>query len=122
MPSQNKSAIVILEGDYRDSQMPNMTSSYNFLQPTNKMTAPQITFNKTVLNFDENINDIKLITPLQLLYLNTGESYPFADRLIEYLVGNAITSLDTLGDNIKRVKTTVVRQAGKDSGIIADYL
>ena len=66
MPSQNKSAIVILEGDYRDSQMPNMTSS------TNKMTAPQITFNKTVLNFDENINDIKLITPLQLLYLNTG--------------------------------------------------
>ena len=122
VPSQNKSAIVILEGDYRDSQMPNMTSSYNFLQPTNKMTAPQITFNKTVLNFDENINDIKLITPLQLLYLNTGESYPFADRLIEYLVGNAITSLDTLGDNIKRVKTTVVRQAGKDSGIIADYL
>ena len=109
VPSQNKSAIVILEGDYRDSQMPNMTSS-------------QITFNKTVLNFDENINDIKLITPLQLLYLNTGESYPFADRLIEYLVGNAITSLDTLGDNIKRVKTTVVRQAGKDSGIIADYL
>ena len=110
VPSQNKSAIVILEGDYRDSQMPNMTSS------------SQITFNKTVLNFDENINDIKLITPLQLLYLNTGESYPFADRLIEYLVGNAITSLDTLGDNIKRVKTTVVRQAGKDSGIIADYL
>ena len=109
VPSQNKSAIVILEGDYRDSQMPNMTSS-------------QITFNKTVLNFDENINDIKLITPLQLLYLNTGESYPFADRLIEYLVGNAITPLDTLGDNIKRVKTTVVRQAGKDSGIIADYL
>ena len=116
VPSQNKSAIVILEGDYRDSQMPNMTSS------TNKMTAPQITFNKTVLNFDENINDIKLITPLQLLYLNTGESYPFADRLIEYLVGNAITPLDTLGDNIKRVKTTVVRQAGEDSGIIADYL
>ena len=110
VPSQNKSAIVILEGDYRDSQMPNMTSS------------SQITFNKTVLNFDENINDIKLITPLQLLYLNTGESYPFADRLIEYLVGNAITPLDTLGDNIKRVKTTVVRQAGKDSGIIADYL
>ena len=110
VPSQNKSAIVILEGDYRDSQMPNMTSS------------SQITFNKTVLNFDENINDIKLITPLQLLYLNTGESYPFADRLIEYLVGNAITPLDTLGDNIKRVKTTVVRQAGEDSGIIADYL
>ena len=86
------------------------------------VSCKNICLNKTVLNFDENINDIKLITPLQLLYLNTGESYPFADRLIEYLVGNAITPLDTLGDNIKRVKTTVVRQAGKDSGIIADYL
>jgi len=105
VPASNKSAIVILEGDYRDCQMPNMTS-----------------FNKSVINFAENLEDLKLITPLQLLYVNTGESYPFADRLIEYLVGNAITPLDTLGDNIKRVKTTVVRQAGTKSGIIADSL
>ncbi len=134
VPSQNKSAIVILEGDYRDCQMPNMTSSYaddakiatseedSTNADTNKISIPQITFNKTILNFDADINDIKLITPLQLLYFNSGESYPFADRLIEYLVGNAITPLDTLGDNIKRVKTVVVRQAGKDSGITADYL
>ncbi len=199
VPASNKSAIVILEGDYRDCQMPNMTSSYNFLQNNPKtdeaaksldldleilmnninidaennnlsitksqradvsnvakingdnlniddaevfisgkdlselnalsedsdeeaLFEPQIIFNKSVINFAENLEDLKLITPLQLLYVNTGESYPFADRLIEYLVGNAITPLDTLGDNIKRVKTAVVRQAGAKSGIIADSL
>lgn len=202
VPASNKSSIVILEGDYRDCQMPNMVSSYNFLQnnpeikaaaktldlnvdifsneigvnsatntlsiykfegatanvakvvPANDANSiniknmefyisqkdidgvaaaraikgmdvrlpPQITFNRSIINFATATTDVRLVTPLQLLYVNSGESRPFADRLIEYLVGNAITPLDTLGDNIKRVKTTVVRQAGAKSGIVADSL
>jgi hypothetical protein len=49
----------------------------------------------------------KPISKLQLLAFNTGESYPFADRLIEYLVGSAITPLDEISDNIRRTQHVI---------------
>ena len=65
--------------------------------------------NHTQINFDgyldENLKH--LVTPLQLLAQNTGISYPFADRLIEYLVGNAVTPVDDISDNIKRAKKVI---------------
>lgn len=42
---------------------------------------------------------------IQLLYLNTEETYPFSNRFIEYITGNVITPLDTIEENIKIVKT-----------------
>ena len=67
--------------------------------------------NHSVLNFntaqdgiDLNSYTFKPISQLQLLAFNTGESYPFADRLVEYLGGSAITPLDEIPDNIKRVQ------------------
>jgi len=56
----------------------------------------------------ENVTNEKhfdLITPLQLLRMNTNEQHPFADRLIEYLLENSITNReDEITDNIKRVQ------------------
>ena len=61
------------------------------------------------VNFDGDLDESlkHLVTPLQLLSQNTGISYPFADRLIEYLVGNAVTSVDDIPDNIKRAKKVI---------------
>jgi len=67
--------------------------------------------NHTVINFEGNYEELltKLITPLQLLRTNTGESYPFADRLIEYLTENAITSMEEIYDNIERAKYVTIK-------------
>lgn len=53
------------------------------------------------------LNDVtgfRPISKLQLLEFNTGESFPFADRLLEYLCGSAITPMDEIPDNIKRAQ------------------
>ena len=75
------------------------------LIPINKIER-----NKTIINFEgtsfEDLNN-KLISPLQLLRTNTGVSYPFADRLIEYLVGNVVTPRDDIADNISRAKSII---------------
>ena len=80
-----------------------------------KLYVPSKTFikktNKTVINLENmsakkfNNTNISLKTPLQLLHLNTKEQHPFADRLIEYLIGNAITNAeDEIYDNIRRAQ------------------
>lgn len=73
-----------------------------------KMNTWQYNQNHAVLNFGAvntlNSSPLVPISKLQLLELNTGESYPFADRLVEYLVGSAIMPTDKIADNIKRVQ------------------
>jgi hypothetical protein len=94
----------VLEGDYR------VFNNYMYSPVNGSLTYQN---NHSVLNFNTkktedgiNLNNysFKPISKLQLLAFNTGESYPFADRLIEYLSGSAITPRDELPDNIKRVQ------------------
>ena len=46
-------------------------------------------------------------TRLSLLNMNDGVSYPFADRLIEYLSNNAIVPQEKITDNIGRLQRSV---------------
>jgi hypothetical protein len=72
------------------------------------------------------------ISPLQLLMFNTGTSYPFADRLIEYLSGNVVTEWDENADNIRRTQKVMELNnnkftlngawEGKMRNIIYDYM
>ena len=104
LPISNKSSIVILEGDYTE-----YTPSTIIKYSPEKDDDFIVVNNCTQVNFDGDLDEnIKhLVTPLQLLAQNTGISYPFADRLIEYLVGNAVTPVDDISDNIKRAKKVI---------------
>ena len=108
IPATNKSSITILEGDYRNYNDSRYISNSN--------TGWQYRCNSTVANFetnktykgstlpDINAREFKPISKLQLLALNTGISYPFADRLVEYLIANTVLPNDITPDNIKRLQ------------------
>ena len=115
VPVSCKSSIVVLEGNYINYN--------NFKFSPSEASAKEQWYyaqNRTILNFgskedaskiDLNTVTFNLINKLQLLAFNTGESYPFADRLVEYLSNSAITSIDAIPDNIKRAQQ-VMNQNG----------
>jgi hypothetical protein len=121
VPALCKSSIVVLEGDYRRFNdfiyTPTdrvITAKKALVDNTSELranTAWEYRRNHSIINFNTSTDKVDLnktafspISRLQLLALNTGESHPFADRLIEYLSNSAITSIDEIADNIKRAQ------------------
>lgn len=106
VPIHCKSSITILEGTFDTFN----NSKYSMFKNQDNSGAWHYNTNYSVINFENptSLNKaFKPISRLQLLTLNTGVSYPFADRLIEYLVGSTITPLDKIPDNIKRVQAVM---------------
>jgi hypothetical protein len=120
VPSSSTSSIVILEGDYRSwNDFVLKTDSDQVATPV--MLAEEPPQQSKVLTMEPPARLIKhynhaivsnellaagaeplLVTPLQLLRLNTQTQVPFADRLIEYLLGNVIADTpDGVSENIE---------------------
>lgn len=102
IPVNNTSTIVVLEGNYIGWN----DRSETWVERNNKKYF-EVKSNKSVLNLDFINNDTKLnlISPLQLLQFNTNEQHPFADRLIEYLIGNVISNTEEeIYDNVRRAQ------------------
>lgn len=124
IPTTNTSSITVLEGDYHNFNDSIYTvSTENGWQYFNNTTVANFeTKNCKACKYYENCSNktekicknyslpdlnsrwFKPISKLQLLALNTGISYPFADRLIEYLVTNVILPNDPTPDNIIRLQ------------------
>ena len=145
IPATCKSSIVVLEGDYRNFNDFQYLPYKITCTKENGEIAEEDTWiykqNHTILNFNTNdypteveLNnyDFKPISKLQLLAYNAEESYPFADRLIEYLCNSAITPMDEISDNIKRAQEVMKQNnyyfkidglwENKMQKIIYDYL
>ena len=116
LPASNKSSIVILEGDYRmnlngiakhkvtSANQDKLVWQQNYVVTNFENPATGKTFTSAEYADQQSF---KPISRSQLLMYNTGKSYPFADRLIEYLIGNAVTPLDDVTDNVLRAETVV---------------
>lgn len=79
--------------------------------------------NKSIINLEysdaDNFGHVKLISAPQLLQFNTGEQHPFADRLIGYLTGNAITNSETeIYDNVRRAQKALESNYAANNYII----
>lgn len=121
LPYSNNSSITILEGDYLEYNDNRATVEPLIPEETDGSNSVigvlKVQQNKTVINLehineaDYDYNDLvfKPISELQLLRINTGESYPFADRLIEYLTDNVITNIDEIGDNVVRLQKVLTK-------------
>lgn len=119
LPFNNDSSIVILEGIYlgMNDKLHKIVHYDEVIpgQPSYGADPFALSYNHSIINFEtDDFENIPLVSQKQLLQLNTHESYPFADRLVEYLVGNVITDLDPISDNVKRIQTILFKRHNTD--------
>lgn len=89
VPKNLKSSIVILEGDYSNSATRRTINIENL----NNMSAGQV-------------SDVFRINP-SLLESNDGNQYPFADKLIAYLLRYTIDTREYIDENIARIERAI---------------
>ena len=112
VPVACSSSITVLEGDFRGFNDTLYAPEDGNLVYKNNHCALNFNTIRRSPNPATNIGDevdlntykFKPISKLQLLAFNTNESYPFADRLVEYLTGSVITNIDKIPDNIIRAQ------------------
>ena len=96
IPEEVKSSIVILEGDY--TQYANIVDGSQ---------VNELVYDDEMFSENENYKDMSYDSKCSLLNANLEKSYPFANRLVEYLLENAITSMDEFQKNVARVQEKV---------------
>ena len=86
IPSSIETSITILEGNY---------------MPCINVVDGDFVANVVV---DATNLSNKYYSKNSLLYIDDNEIHPFADRLVEYLLGNVITNMDNNSSNVERVQ------------------
>lgn len=116
LPISYNSSIVVLEGDYSNSNNVFINSS----------GYTEIKYTPSVVDRNNTLHLNKTASRLQLLSCLGSQSYPFADKLIQYLFSNIISSEDEVLNNIKRLQNKLYKAGYLDSikryGIWSDEL
>ena len=114
VPKENKSSIVVLEGDYMNSLNHYLSGNGQKFHKT-IIAAPYVPGQgeewEPIKQYlvDQNIPreyDFRL----ELTHINSNVNHPFSNRLIEYLFGNVIKPDDEIDNNISRLQNNLVRR------------
>lgn len=89
VPDSFDSNIVVLEGDYRNTQS---DKYYNQLD---------------IRNYPENYLDELFTHDIRLMRMNVPQVIPFSDTLIQFLLWNAIDNLDTINLDMDRLLSSL---------------
>ena len=115
VPATSTSSVVVLEGDFVKSAELHFEDDPTF--SSRKVSFEVCNFETGTTNIDgqsfvyngSNVERKYLARP-QLLDFNSTVSYPFSNRLIEYLFGNVITSDEDILNNVSRLQKRLVQR------------
>ena len=116
VPYTNKSSIVVLELN-SDVEL-DINNVTNTISPNNTFLSNyKLKYRKLIVNYKDvdSVPNSIFNSNLQLLEKNDCTQHPFADRLIEYIIKNAITPIDNYSLNIERVETNLIKKKVLDT-------
>lgn len=120
IPKTIKSTITIIEGDILTSKSYGDTITsrlvYNEEEVIRLNNGEAYPDRVGEVMFKPEYEDLMPNTNLSLLSLDDGVSYPFADRLVEYLLRNAINHTEKLQNNISRIQSIIYPKLGDFKG------
>ena len=109
IPQSNTSSIVVLEGDYTNLHC-NEIFDISAVKGSYKGAFRNLDGNMVmdISELPENKLDEMLLSDLSLLSLSDEIRYPFANRLLEYLLYNTIDSMSIVGNDIYRTQLDIM--------------
>lgn len=113
IPTENNSSVVVLEGNYTNLD-------------ENKHFNIECLCDDSMEYPSKDFLDRILLSNLSLIQLDDNTRYPFADRLVEYLLWNVIDENEEIGENVNKVQDKLNVNTDNNvnhvKGVFDDYL
>lgn len=113
IPDINTSTVVILEGDYTNTQLINIDNKLTINDDgTTKLIKKENAicekyYGKEITELPNEIQEERFKSPSSLVQVIDGNNYAFSNRLIEYLLLNVIDSTEEISNNIHMIQKQI---------------
>lgn len=120
IPDINTSTVVVLEGDYTNTQLINIDNKLiinddgttKLIQKENAICEKY--YGKEITELSNEIQEERFKSPSSLVQVIDGNNYAFNNRLIEYLLLNVIDSTEEISNNIYMIQKQISDYTSKN--------